>query len=84
MQNTFEINTFETVQQLIANKLEIDPQTIVSDSRLNELGLDSLDVFDIIFQAEDAFGIKVPNPSEEIATVQDVVHMLDDLRTTVQ
>lgn len=84
MQNTFEINTFETVQQLIANKLEIDPQTIVSDSKLNELGLDSLDVFDIIFQAEDAFGIKVPNPSEEITTVQDVVHMLDDLRMTVQ
>jgi acyl carrier protein len=59
--------------------LEIDQQSITPQSKLTELGLDSLDIFDIIFQAEDQYGIKVPNPSEEIATVDDVVKMLDEL-----
>jgi acyl carrier protein len=72
-------NTFEVVSKLIANKLEIDQQSITPQSKLTELGLDSLDIFDIIFQAEDQYGIKVPNPSEEIATVDDVVKMLDEL-----
>lgn len=73
--------TYEIVTLLIANKLEIDPQTITPQSKLTELGLDSLDIFDVIFEAEDQFGIKVPNPTEEIATVQDVVHMLNTLLT---
>jgi acyl carrier protein len=72
-------NTFEVVSKLIANKLEIDQQSITPQSKLAELGLDSLDIFDIIFQAEDQYGIKVPNPSEEIATVEDVVRMLNGL-----
>lgn len=71
--------TYEIVSTLIANKLEIDAQTIRPQSKLTELGLDSLDIFDVIFEAEDQFGIKVPNPSEEIATVDDVVRMLDAL-----
>jgi acyl carrier protein len=72
-------NTFDIVSSLIANKLEIDKNTISPDSVLTELGLDSLDIFDIIFEAEDKFGIKVPNPSEAIITVQDVVRLVDQL-----
>lgn len=72
-------NTFEVVSELIANKLELDQKTITPQSKLTELGLDSLDIFDIIFQAEDKYGIKVPNPSEEITTVEDVVNMLNSL-----
>lgn len=72
-------NTFETVRTLIAEKLEIDKSTITPDSVLTEIGLDSLDTFDIIFEAEDTFGIKVPTPKEEIKTVQDVANLLDQL-----
>lgn len=72
-------NTFDIVSTLIAEKLEIDKNTIKPNSILNELGLDSLDTFDIIFEAEDKFGIKVPNPTDEIRTVQNVVDMLDQL-----
>jgi acyl carrier protein len=72
-------NTFETVRTLIAEKLEIDKATITPDSVLTEIGLDSLDTFDIIFEAEDTFGINVPTPKEEIKTVQDVANLLDQL-----
>ena len=59
------------VSNAIAKKLEIDVATIKPESTLEELGLDSLDTFDIIFEAEDKLGIKVPNDQVDVKTIQD-------------
>jgi acyl carrier protein len=72
-------DTLKIISQLIADKLEVDVETIKPESNLTELGLDSLDTFDIIFSAEDAFNIKVPNDKVDIATVQDVANLADTL-----
>lgn len=64
---------------LIADKLEIDPGTIHLDSNLKELGLDSLDLFDLIFSAEEEFKIKVPTNFGEVVTLQDVVSLVEKL-----
>ena len=72
-------NTFELIQQSIAKKLEIDITTIKPESTLEELGLDSLDTFDLIFEAEDKLGIKVPNDEVAVKTIQDMVSLLDKL-----
>ncbi len=75
-------DTMEIIKQMIANKLEIDPSTLNPASTLTEIGLDSLDTFDIIFEAEDKFNIKVPNDQVDLSTLQDVVNMLDQLIKT--
>lgn len=72
-------STFELIQQSIAKKLEIDIATIKPESTLEELGLDSLDTFDLIFEAEDKLGIKVPNDEVAVKTIQDMVSLLDKL-----
>ena len=72
-------NTFEIVKSMIAKKLEIDPSTIKPESTLTDVGLDSLDTFDIIFDAEDKFGIKVPNDQVNVSTIQDVANLFDKL-----
>ena len=53
--------------------------TIKPESTLEELGLDSLDTFDIIFEAEDKLGIKVPNDQVDVKTIQDMTNLLDEL-----
>ena len=63
------MNSFEMVSNAIAKKLEIDVATIKPESTLEELGLDSLDTFDIIFEAEDKLGIKVPNDQVDVKTI---------------
>ena len=73
------MNTFEMVSNAIAKKLEIDVTTIKPESTLEELGLDSLDTFDIIFEAEDKLGIKVPNDQVDVKTIQDMTNLLDQL-----
>jgi acyl carrier protein len=67
------------VSNAIAKKLEIDVATIKPESSLEELGLDSLDTFDIIFEAEDKLGIKVPNDQVDVKTIQDMTNLLDQL-----
>ena len=73
------MNSFEMVSNAIAKKLEIDVATIKPESTLEELGLDSLDTFDIIFEAEDKLGIKVPNDQVDLKTIQDMTNLLDQL-----
>ena len=72
-------STLDIVKGMIAKKLEIEPTTIQPESTLTDIGLDSLDTFDIIFDAEDKFGIKVPNDQVSVNTIQDVVDMFDRL-----
>jgi acyl carrier protein len=73
------MNSFEMVSNAIAKKLEIDVATIKPESTLEELGLDSLDTFDIIFEAEDKLGIKVPNFQADVKTIHDMTNLLDQL-----
>jgi acyl carrier protein len=69
----------KVLAQMIADKMEIDVNTITAESKLTELGLDSLDTFDLIFNAEDYFKIKVPNDQVQIGTLQDVADLVHKL-----
>ena len=79
MENTLSQNTLSIVQHMIATKLSIDIADVKPESNLTALGLDSLDTFDIIFEAEDRFGIKVDNNQVNVSTIQDVVNLFEKL-----
>ena len=69
----------QALSQMVADNMDIDVASIQADSSLQSLGLDSLDIFDLIFSAEDHFKIKVPNDQIKIETLHDVsvlVHKL--------
>jgi len=72
-------DTLQTLKTIIAEKLDISPDSITAASTMTDLGLDSLDTFDVIFRAEEAFNIKVTDYQTEISTLQDVVNLLDQL-----
>ncbi len=74
------MDTFATLRDIIADKFEKDPAAITPEATFETLEIDSLDTFDIIFSAEEKFGIKVPNEQVDIKTVQDVVNLIDKLR----
>lgn len=77
------LNEIEQVlTDLIVDKLDIDRSSIRPDSNLKELGLDSLDTFDLIFSAEDYFKIKVPSDQIKIETLEDVALLIQSLIAT--
>ena len=53
--------TFDIVAEMIALTCEVPRERITPDSNLvNDLGIDSLDLLDITFAIDDAFGIAMP------------------------
>ena len=69
---------FETLQQIIADVLNVDVDEITADTTfVDDLGADSLDVFQIIMGIEEAFDIEIPQEEvEKIVTVGDAVEAI--------
>ena len=69
---------FEKLREIIADVMNIDEKEIKEDSSFeNDLGADSLDVFQIIMGIEDAFDIEIDNEeAEKIVTVGDAVEQI--------
>ena len=66
---------FEKLQSIIAEVLNIDADEVTKDKTfVDDLGADSLDVFQIIMGIEEEFDIEIPNDAaENISTVADAV-----------
>ena len=71
---------FEKLKEVIANVLNVDPEEIrMETSFVDDLGADSLDVFQIIMGIEDEFDIKIPaEKAEKIATVGEAVELIKE------
>ena len=72
--------TFEKVQKILAEQLELDADEITMDSSLVEdLGIDSLDFVDIVMSLEDEFDTEFPEEDMAgIQTVGDIVKYIED------
>jgi acyl carrier protein len=54
-------NTFDTIAEIIAETANVDRAKITPDAHvINDLGIDSLDFLDIVFEIDKRFGVKVP------------------------
>ena len=69
---------FEKLQKIIAEVLNLSEEEIIPDSTfVDDLGADSLDVFQIIMGIEEEFDIEIDNEeAEKITTVQDAVDQI--------
>ena len=72
--------TFEKVQKILAEQLELDADEITMDSNLVEdLGIDSLDFVDIVMSLEDEFDTEFPEEDMAgIKNVGDIVKYIED------
>ena len=69
----------EKITEIIAEQAMVEPSEIQPDQSLEELGLDSLALVEVVFGIEEAFDISVPfnanDPSEsdfDISTVNAI------------
>ena len=69
---------FKKLQKIIAEVLNLSEEEIRPDSTfVDDLGADSLDVFQIIMGIEEEFDIEIDNEeAEKITTVQDAVDQI--------
>ena len=69
---------FEKLKKVIAEVLSVDPDEITMESTFaDDLGADSLDVFQIIMGLEEEFDIEIPaEDAEKITTVEEAVNLI--------
>lgn len=69
---------FEKLQKIISEVLNVDADEITPDtSFVDDLGADSLDVFQIIMGVEEEFDIEIPQEKvEKIVTVGDAAQAI--------
>ena len=69
---------FEKLKKVIAEVLNVDPDEITMETTfMDDLGADSLDVFQIIMGIEEEFDIEIPaDKAEKISTVEEAVELI--------
>mgnify|MGYP003478485070 FL=1 len=69
---------FEKLRDIIVEVLNVDENEVTMESTfIDDLGADSLDVFQIIMGIEEEFDIEIPNEeAEKIVTVGDAVKQI--------
>lgn len=69
---------FEKLKQIIADVLNVDAEELTMDTTfVDDLGADSLDIFQIVMGIEEEFDIEIENEEvEKIVTVSDAVEKI--------
>ena len=69
---------FEKVREIIAEQMNVDTESITLETAfIEDLGADSLDIYQAITELEDAFDVKFTNDAiESVKTVADVVKFI--------
>ena len=80
------MNAIAEVTRIIAEKAGRPVDEITPDAKLEELGLQSLDAIDIMFDIEETLDIQLPDDADggvpELRTVGDVISIVEGVVKT--
>ena len=71
----------DTVRELLARQLEIDPEKISPDTDiLEDLGADSLDIVELVMAIEEEYDIVITDErAQNVRTVKQLVELLESM-----
>ena len=65
------------VKEIMMDNLSIEEESITLESTFESLEIDSLDVFQLVMEVEEAFEIQIENP-ENMKTIKDLVNYIEE------
>lgn len=69
--------TFERLKQLFLAHYDYKIEQVTAATTLQDLGLDSLDIIEFMFDIEKEFNIRIPDQEFRVRTIQDMVDAVD-------
>ncbi len=71
----------ETLTSILTEKFSVPEEKIRGEATLDTLGLDSLDLIEVLFEVEEAFDIRIPQDGAAIraATIQQLLDTITQL-----
>ncbi len=73
------MSTYERLHQILVAEYRLPAEKLAPAARLDELGVDSLGLMELLFKVEDEFGIRLPAEQVELPTIGDVAQYIDRL-----
>ena len=70
--------TIDTVKEVLEENLDINPESVNDDSTFDSLGIDSLDMVELICDLEEKCDVDFGEP-EGLKTVCELVEYIDSL-----
>ena len=70
--------TIDTVKEVLEENLDINPESVNEDSTFDSLGIDSLDMVELICDLEEKCDVDFGEP-EGLETVGELVEYIDSL-----
>ena len=73
------MESVDRIKKILVDRLGVDESKITENSSfLDDLGLDSLDIIELIMAFEEEFNLEIPDKdAEKIKTVGDAIKYLD-------
>ncbi len=68
---------YDKLVSYAAKQLEIDPSEITPDSTFESLGIDSLDVVEMIMDLESELGVELEMEDQKITTFQELATFVE-------
>jgi acyl carrier protein len=73
------MDVLSLIRDFAAERIGTEPARVVPDARLEEIGIDSMMLLELMFDFEDRAGIKLPKDLPMPATVGELIGQLDRL-----
>ena len=71
--------TIDTVREVLVDNLDLEPEAVVETTTFEDLGIDSLDMVELICDIEERCEVEFGEP-EGLKTIGDIVAHIDSLK----
>ena len=75
------MDSLTIIREFLDSRLEIAPERVLPDAKLDDLDVDSLMPAEIVFEFEDRFNLTLPRNLKSPRTVGELVALMDRLRS---
>ncbi len=70
--------TLAKLKEIIAEKVDVDADEVSPEKTFDDLGADSLDLYEMVYEVENVFGVTIPEEKTgEMTSVQDVINFIE-------
>jgi acyl carrier protein len=73
------MSTLEALQKILADEFKLRAAQLEPEAKLQDLGVDSLGMIELIFKIEDRFNLKIKDDPRPLVTINDLVAFIDEL-----
>lgn len=68
---------FEEIRTIICEQLEVSEDEVSMDTTFEDLGADSLDLFQVVIEIEEKYGVQLED-AEKIKSVKDAISYVEE------